>query len=344
MDTYLNTVSNVHVLGQAANLAAESAIFKLYQDRRPINTQRCQRAALAVFTAFLQTCGLMTTGNLYEDPAAWAGITWGLVQAFQRWLLQQGYSIKTINDRISTLKVYLTMANQAGVIPDGEILRLQALKGFTSKEAIDADVKREKQGIGTRCGAKKSVSTQITEEQAGDLCQVRNESPQARRDALIMCLLLDHAMRVSEVADLRIEDVDRTAKQINFYRRKTGKTSRHNIRGRAWRLLSEYLSKDVQAQNGPLILASSKTGALIQKGMTTRAIAERVTQLGNSLGIANLSPHDCRHAAATMAGSDPNVSLAGLMAFGGWASANVAVNYLNKGDAENDGVSLGMDS
>ena len=343
MNTLTAIRPNILDLGQAANQAAALAIFKLYQDRRPINTQRCQRAALAVFTTFLQTCGLMTTGNLYEDPTAWAGITFGLVIAFQRWMLQRGYSIKTINDRVSVLKVYLTMANQAGVIPDGEILRLQALKGFTSKEAIDTDAKRTKQGIATRCGAKKSAATQITEEQAGELCKVRNESPQARRDALIMCLLLDHAMRVSEVADLRIEDVDRTAKQINFYRRKTGKTSRHNLRGRAWRLLSEYLSKDVQSQSGPLILASCKTGALIQKGMTTRAIAERVTQLGAALGIANLSPHDCRHAAATMAGSDPNVSLAGLMAFGGWASANVAVNYLNKGDAENDGVTLGMD-
>lgn len=343
MQTLTAIRSNILELGRAANLAAESAIFKLYQDRRPINTQRCQRAALAVFAQFLKTCGLMAAGELYEDPTAWAGITWGLVQAFQRWLLQQGYSIKTINDRVSVLKVYLTMANQAGVIPDGEILRLQALKGFTSKEAIDTDAKRTKQGLATRCGAKKSAATQITEEQARELCQVRNESPQARRDALIMCLLFDHAMRVSEVADLQIEDVDRTAKQITFYRRKTGKTSRHNLRGRAWRVLSEYLSKDIQSQSGPLILSSCKTGALLQKGMSTRAIAERVAQLGSALGIANLSPHDCRHNAATMAGSDPNVSLAGLMAFGGWSSANVAVKYLNKGDAENDGVNLGLE-
>lgn len=336
---------NLSEFGQAANRAAESATFKLYQDRRPINTQRSQRAALMVFAEFMRTCGLMTTGNLYEDPTAWAGITWGLVQTFQAWLLQQGYSVKTINDRVSVVKVYMTLANQAGIIPDGEILRLQSLKGYTRKEAMDTDAKRTSQGIATRRGTKKMQATPITEEQARELCKIRNETPQARRDALIMCLLLDHGMRVSEVADLRIEDIDRAAKQITFYRRKTGKTSRHNLRGRAWQVMSEYLSKDIHFQNGPLILASCKTGALMrrEKGMTTRAIAERVAQLGQGVGIANLSPHDCRHNGATLAGNDPTVSLAGLMAWGGWDSASSAMRYIDHRQADNDGVSLGMD-
>lgn len=329
-------------LGQVANQVAESAVFKLYQDRRPINTQRSQRAALAVFAQFMRTCGLASP-DLYSNPLSWMGITWGLVQAFQKWLLQQGYSIKTINDRVSVVKVYMAMANQAHIIPDAEILRLQSLRGYTRKEAMDTDAKRISQGVATRCGAKKMQATPITEEQARALCAVRNDTPQARRDALLFCLMLDHGMRVSEVADLRIEDVDRIAKQITFYRRKTGKTSRHNLRGRAWQVVSEYLLKDNRAVNGPLILASCKTGSLIEKGMTTRAIAERVTQLGRWVGIDNLSPHDCRHNGATLAGNDPTVSLAGLMAWGGWDSASSAMRYIDHRQADNDGVNLGKD-
>lgn len=342
MNTLILTRLNTFELGQAANQAAESMVFKLYQDRRPINTQRSQRAALAVFAEFMRTCGLASP-DLYSDPLSWMGVTWGLVQTFQAWLLQQGYSIKTINDRVSVVKVYMTMANQAGIIPDGEILRLQALKGYTRKEAIDTDTKRISHGIATRRGKKKVTATPITEEQAQALCTVRNETSQARRDALMFCLMLDHGMRVSEVADLRIEDIDRATKQITFYRRKTGKTSRHNLRGRAWRVLSEYLSKDNQAQSGPLILASCKTGALVGKGMTTRAIAERVAQLGQVAGIENLSPHDFRHHGATLAGNDPTVSLAALMQWGGWDSASSAARYIDHGAADNDGVSLGRD-
>jgi len=333
----------LEAFGLAANKAAERAIFKLYQDRRPINTQRSQRAALAIFAEFMRTCGLASP-DLYSDPLSWMGITWGLVQAFQAWLLKQGYSVKTINDRVSTVKVYMTLANQAGIIPDGEILRLQGLKGYTRKEAIDTDTQRTKQGMAIRKGAKKAQAVAITEEQARALCKVRNETPQARRDALLMCLLLDHGLRVSEAAILKIEDIDINAKQITFYRPKTGKTSRHNLRGRAWQVLTEYLSKDNHNQSGALILASCKSGALISgKGMTTRAINERVTHLGRAVGIDNLSPHDARHYGATKAGNDPNVSLAALMQWGGWDSATSAARYIDHGQADNDGVSLGMD-
>ncbi|MBI5951792.1 MAG: site-specific integrase [Chloroflexi bacterium] len=329
--------------GRQANAAAERATFATYQNRRPINTQRSQRAALSLFAQFMRGAGIGVP-DLYANPRAWQGITWGLVQTFQAWLLQHGYSVKTTNDRVSTVKVYMSLANAAGVIPDGEIIRLRALRGFTRKESIDQDSKREKQGVATRLGAKKGTATTITEEQARALCKVRNETPQARRDVLLMCLLLDHGLRVSEVADLRIENIDRETRQMTFYRCKTGKTSRHNLRGRAWRLLDEYLSHENQTQSGVLLLASSKSGMLIPgKGLTTRAICERVNQLGRAVGIDNLSPHDCRHYGATKAGSDPNVSLAALMSWGGWDSPQSAARYINRGQADNDGVSLGMD-
>ena len=97
----------------------------------------------------------------------------------------------------------------------------------------------------------------------------------------MMCFLLDHGMRVSEVSLLKIEDLDSENKQITFYHPKTGKTSRHNLRGRAWDRLVEYLAKDNCADRGTLILASCKTGAMVKgKGMTTRAINELVRQLG----------------------------------------------------------------
>ena len=348
MDTLLKPVlmpysGTLQGLGVNANKAAERAVFALYQDRRPINTLRAQRAALRLFDRFLQTCGL-TSPDLFFNPFSWSGITWGLVQAFQKWLLQQGYSVKTINDRVSVVKVYMALANQAGIVPDGEILRLQSLRGFTRKEGIDTDTKRQKQGLATRCGAKKAQSVLISEDQARFLCQIQKDSPQARRDALMMCLLLDHGLRVSEVAILKLEDIDIGAKQMTFYRPKTGKTSRHNIRGRAWQILTEYLSKDNRAQSGPLILASCKTGALVfGKGMSTRAIQDRVMQLGQGVGLERLSPHDCRHYGATQAGNDPKVSLAALMAFGGWNSAQSAARYINKGQADNDGVSLGIE-
>ncbi len=330
-------------LGERASEAAARAVFSLYQERRPINTQRSQRAALALFSEFVQSAGIGAS-DLYSSPTAWKGISWGLVQAFQQWLIQKGYSMKTVNDRVSVIKVYMSLANQAGIIPDSEILKLQSIRGYTRKEAKDTDAKREAEGITTRKGAKKSTATIITDEQAKTLCQARSDTPQARRDALLMSLLLDHGLRVGEVTLLKIENLDLNQHQITFYRPKTGMTSCHNLRGRAWNCLLEYLAKDNRADRGTLILASHKTGALIPgKGMTIRAINERVRKLGNAEGLKNLSPHDCRHYGATKAGNDPSVSLAGLMSWGGWASPQSAAHYINRGEADNDGVNLGLE-
>jgi len=131
---------------------------------------------------------------------------------------------------------------------------------------------------------------------------------------------------------------------MTFYRQKTGRVSKHALRGRAWQLMAFYLDKDQKEATGPLFLASNKSGALLAgAGMTVRAIHDRVKQLGRAVGIDNLSPHDCRHYGATKAGHDPSVSLAALMAWGDWDSPTSAARYIERGQADNDGVSLGLE-
>lgn len=338
------SVSSAQIFfGQLANAAAARAVFALYQSRRPENTRRSQRAALALFAEFMR-CNGIATPDLYSDPGAWLGITWGLVEGFKRWMLTRGYAVKTVNDRVSVLKVYMSMANAAGVIPDGEIIRLRGLHGFTRKEAVDTDNARRKSGSQTRKGAKKQTATQITDEQARALKTGQPGTPQGRRDSLLMCILLDHGLRVSEVVNLAIENVNLETRVMTFYRQKTGRVSKHTLRGRAWQALTEYLEQDQHAQSGPLLLASNKSGRLVhESALSIRAANERVNHLGQVIGLEHLSPHDCRHFGATKAGHDPNVSLAALMAWGDWSSAASAARYIDRGETDNDGVSLGLE-
>jgi integrase len=333
----------MQIAGQDANRAAAQATFAIYQERRPENTRRSQRAALRVYSEYLRSVGI-GTGDLYSDPKAWHGMTWGLVQGFQLWMIQQGYSMKTINDRISVVKVYMSLANSADVIPDADIIRLQSLRGYTRKESIDADRNRSKAGTPTRRGAKKQAGAVVlTEEQARAL-KSQPDTPQGRRDALMMTLLLEHGLRVSEIAILAVDCVDPKSKRLTFYRPKTGTISRHVLRGRAWRIMSDYLERDRRDQSGALFVASRKSGMLKpDTAMSIRAINDRVKALGQAVGIDNLSPHDCRHYGATKAGNDPRVSLAALMAWGGWSSPQSAARYIDRGQADNEGVSIGDD-
>jgi hypothetical protein len=74
----VTTIQNTNTLidfGTQANEAAARAVFALYQERRPINTQRSQRGALRLFTEFVQSSAslsgifLLETLSLYNLDA-----------------------------------------------------------------------------------------------------------------------------------------------------------------------------------------------------------------------------------------------------------------------------------
>jgi integrase len=55
------------------------------------------------------------------------------------------------------------------------------------------------------------------------------DTPQGRREALLMCLLIDHGLRVGEVAALHVGDFDLAKSEMVFYRAKVDKIQRHKL-------------------------------------------------------------------------------------------------------------------
>ena len=97
-----DTAVSLHTIGAAANQAAARAAFADYLLRKKPNTIRTQAAALACFADFLAHLG-QPVGDLQHDPDSWQGITWGLVEAFVKWLLREGYSVPTVNNRLACI-------------------------------------------------------------------------------------------------------------------------------------------------------------------------------------------------------------------------------------------------
>lgn len=99
-----------------------------------------------------------------------------------------------------------------------------------------------------------------------------------------------------------------------------------------------YLRHDTPAR-GPFWIGVRKDGSVVGT-MGERAIRARVRVLGQQVGIANLSPHDCRHAWATSAmcgGTDVAV----LQDAGGWWSPAMPPRYAESSAIANERVSLG---
>ena len=343
MTTALTTRTNGALVaaGQVANTYAAADAFADYTERKAQNTLDAQRADLATFAEYLCTAtggaDCPEAATLQTDPDAWHGVTWGLVSGFVRWLLQQGAAISTVNRKLSTVKVYAKLAAQAGTVDGQEAALIRSVSGYGRKEGKKVDDKRAEKGTATRQGYKKAVAVSITPAQAAAL-KAQPDTPQGRRDAVILCLLLDHGLRVGELVLLQVTDFDLKAGKFSFYRPKVDKAQTHRMTVDTLRAVAAWLHTDAVAM-GPLLRGSRKGGQLTDAGMTDRAITERVRVLGDALGLAGLSAHDCRHYWATRAATAGTDAFA-LRDAGGWSSLAMPSRYVEAAAIANERVKL----
>ena len=320
-------------ISQAADRAAAQHRFQDYRSRRAPQTLRRQKADLLLFSVFLKTVAI-DAGDLYEDVQAWQGLTWGLVEGFVKWQLQKGYAVQSINIRLSTVKTYAKLAMQSGVLNTRDYAVIRTVSGYTLNEQRMVDAKRPK----TRVGRKKPNPTAILSEQARGL-KKQPDTPQGRRDRLLMCILLDHGFRVGEVAILTVESFNLTRKTITFFRPKVNKVQIHTLSVDTLNAVLAYQAFGDMPESGFILRKSRKDETLEEPGMSTRAITKRVEVLGAEIGLPGLSAHDCRHYWATTAarhGTDPFV----LQEAGGWSSLVMPRRYVEENKIANQDIKL----
>ena len=114
------------------------------------------------------------------------------------------------------------------------------------------------------------------------------DTPQGRRDALLMCLLLDHGLRCGEAALLEVNDFNPKEGAMSFYRPKVDKEQTHKLTADTLRALRAWLDSGDCAPLGPVLRGSRKGGELTDAGMSERAITKRVRYLGEQIGIEGL--------------------------------------------------------
>jgi hypothetical protein len=190
----VTTAADLTRAGQVANAIAAQNVFTDYRSRRAANTIRRQTEDLALFAEMLNAVSLNAAANLddliAEDdltttPDAWRGVTWGLVKLFADWQLQRGFAIGTINVRLSTIKTYAKLAVKAGTLGTTEYALIRAVDGYRHSEGRHIDEARAT----TRRSTKKAEATTLTPEQAAQLKAPSSDTPQGRRDAVMLSLM-----------------------------------------------------------------------------------------------------------------------------------------------------------
>ncbi len=342
--------------GQAANRSAANYLLEDYRRSKAAKTLIRHAGDLARFARFLTEVGQKTQRHEAQlgagllaaadqmahfaatlsdteirtplDPAAWHGVTWGLVAKFKEWLLENGFAVRTINHSISTIHIYAEKVTQAGVIDEAELTMIRTISGYKLEEGRRVDEKREQ----TRRGHKKVTAVLPTRSQAERLKGEQRDTPQGRRDALLMCLLLDHGLRASEVVALTVESIDLEAEELYIFRTKTGTSGTHKLTRDTLTAARRYYEKDAPEEG--LLLRSSRKGWAGQlttgRMKTTRAITARVRTLGKQVGVKRMSAHDCRHYAATYLSKEKKKGVNELMDIFGWKSTAMAIGYVER--------------
>ena len=344
MNTQLITVTSsqddtgLAVIGQYANTIAARNLLQDYQARKTAETLRRQAADVALFVRFLASAGVLVD-DLATNLASWSLVTWGLVEAFSRWQLQQGYAIGSINVRLATVKAYCDLAAKSGALPATELALIRTVKGFKRIEGRNQDKQRERAGTRTRREKSKKAEPVTFSPAHATLLKQQPATDKGRRDALILCFLLEHGLRVGEIAALNRSSLNLEAGTLVFYRHKVDKWQTHTLTPDTWQAARAYLATLEAATGEQDQDAALFTGPCSKERISTRTISARLATLGVKLGLTSLSPHDGRHYWATEAirhGTD----IKSLQDAGGWSTPIMPLRYAESSKIANAGVKL----
>lgn len=313
--------------GEIANVIAGARAFDTYRAGIAENTIARQQHDLSLFRSYLHAHNT-ACGDLFMEPQAWSGITWGLVQGFVLWMLNRGYAVGSVNVRLATIKRYATLAHQASAIAQNELNLIRTVRSYTNTRNVD------KKRVVTRIGAKKEHSVCLSRMQRKALKRRINNHPQGACYSLLMCLLLDHGLRVSEAISLPWDCFDFEAGTLTFYRSKVDRTDTHKLTPDTYEAALAYRPFILEGEQ--LFRATKRGGGLAPRGGLTRGAAQQIVRkLGLEIGIENLSPHDCRHSWATE--YEKKHTAFELRDGGGWGSLAMPSRYVERRKISHDG-------
>ncbi|MEI7772141.1 MAG: tyrosine-type recombinase/integrase [Chloroflexales bacterium] len=332
--------SPISAAAAAADTAAARGALARYRAGLAAETRRAQDADLARWSTYLIAVGVAGAADDWgNDPRTWADVSWGLVEGFIVWQEGMGYARASIARALSTVRGYAAQAARAGALPADSLRLIETVRAPAhGKAARNRDAARAK----TRRGDKKAESTKISPAQAAALKRQPTTTPKGRRDGLVMCLLLDHGLRVSEVADLQVTDLDTARGLLAFYRRKVDTIQTHQLTPATQRAAKRYMDQDAPAAGQLISTVERRRATTLGGAISIQGIRELVARLGGAAGVAGLSPHDCRHFWATQA-AHAGVNPLRLQEAGGWSSLTMPRRYVEASMIANQGMPLPPD-
>jgi integrase/recombinase XerD len=259
---------------------------------------------------------------------------------WQRWCT--AHEVDPLRARRVQVDLYLADLLDGGASPASAGRRLSALSSFYRflLEQEDLDIARSNPATAVRrpvLDAQHSPTLGLTRDEAVALLDTvdRACSPQQRRNAAMLRLLLHNALRVDEILSADLADLGRHPGRTGVHdtltiRRKGGRRARIALAPATVEALQRYLEQRADAVGcgseellGPLFASRN------ERRLTPKTVWVLVRSTARAAGIeawAKLSPHSLRHTAITLA-LDAGAPLRDVQDFAGHRDARTTRRY-----------------
>lgn len=365
--TSVTVPNKINYIEAAETIAAEYArdeLYELHELSLAPGTLEAHKIDLRTFCEFLAKAlpadvPVPDAEALRTTPEAWRGIGFGLASTYRRWLLAQGYAMGTVSRKLSSMRVYAKLAAAVDDSLAEAVSGVRLVGGHNGRLAENVDDKRREAGTPTRKSTKRAAEEMraLTPAQIKALkAQCDASTPQGRRDAVLITLLVDHGLRIGEAVGLVVSGVVRIGDKVHdvgldldsgtlrFYREKVRLVQTLKLSSDCLVAMRRYVDAGDCPAMGYILRGSRKGGALLSsdKPMSTTAASARVTELARRADIGRLSAHDCRHTWASaisrlFPGKKDEIQQAG-----GWSSDAMLRRYIAPLECANESISISL--
>jgi site-specific recombinase XerD len=270
-------------------------------------------------------------GKALSDFLAWcqaqaaSPLTRTIVEQHKSFLLSQGYSAATVNQRLTAIRQYARHAADKGLLAREDAAEILAIRG-SKKETILSDGKS------------------LDFQEAESLLNAPNpDTRKGKRDRALLALLLGCGLRRNEIVQTRAEDI----------RPVEGRWVLSQVIGRhgtvrmvplpSWvKLALDCWLEASNIQSGVIFRALDREGTLLGRGLSAQMVLATVAGYGKNIGVS-IAPRDLRRTCARLC-RDSGADLEQIQLLLGRANIQATGAYLgvtqNLTEAPNDALRL----
>jgi len=238
----------------------------LAADGKASKTVESYTGDIRAFLEWLESKSNIFTGNLKRFH----------ITSYRSYLVQNNYEINTINKKLNSLQSF----NQ--FLMD---------RGYLTEQVVD--LKKDK--VKLAAGSEKEVEVFTDDEVEKLLFFIQGENILSR-DRLIVLLLLYTGVRVSELVNIKLRDVDLLSMNLTIAWGKGGKRREVPLKGEVIEAIKEYLQgqrKDNKFVDSEYLILTNRSAK-----MDRDAINRLLNRLESKLSI-RMHPHKFRHTFCT---------------------------------------------